>query len=115
MAGATASEPATPGEGGRRQPLGRPEDGTINSRSRGTIVVSMRKLTITLEDEVARWVRVRAARHETSVSRFLGRLLRERMDQEVGYEQAMRQFLGRRPVKLKKKRAKYPSREAVHE
>ena len=75
----------------------------------------MRNITVTLDEEVARWVRVWAARHETSVSRFLGRLLRERMDQEVGYDRAMKQFLGRRPVKLKKTRAKYPSREAMHE
>ena len=74
----------------------------------------MRNVTITLDEEVARWVRVWAARNETSVSRFLGRLLRERMDREVGYERAMRHFLARRPVKLKRRRAKYPSREDVH-
>ncbi len=37
------------------------------------------------------------------------------LDEEVGNEQAMRTFLARRPVKLKKKGARYPSRQAVHE
>ena len=75
----------------------------------------MKNVTVTLEDEVARWARMLAARHETSVSRILGRLLRERMEEDVGYEQSMRRFLSRYPVKLKRERTSYPSRESLHE
>jgi len=75
----------------------------------------MKNITVTLDEEVARWVRVYAARHDTSVSRYLGVLLRERMDEEVGYEQAMRRFLSRRPIGLKSEQSKYPGREAIHE
>lgn len=74
----------------------------------------MRNLTITLEEQVLRWVRVRAARMDTSVSRWVGELLRERMEEEEGYEAAMKRFLARRPVVLKRSGG-YPSRDEVHE
>jgi hypothetical protein len=48
-----------------------------------TVVVSPRKrlrnVTVTLEEDVARWARIEAARQDTSVSKLLGELLRERM------------------------------------
>jgi hypothetical protein len=39
----------------------------------------LRNVTVTLEEEVARWARIEAARRDTSVSRLLGELLKERM------------------------------------
>jgi hypothetical protein len=36
-------------------------------------------VTVTLEEDVARWARIEAARRDTSVSRLLGELLKERM------------------------------------
>jgi hypothetical protein len=39
----------------------------------------LRNVTVTLEEEVAQWARVEAARRDTSVSRLLGELLKERM------------------------------------
>ena len=45
-----------------------------------TILVSkLRNVTITLEEDVAQWARIEAARRDTSVSRLLGELLKERM------------------------------------
>jgi plasmid stability protein len=49
----------------------------------------MKNVTITLDEDVARWARVWAARHDTSVSRISGELLQEHMRQEEGYEAAM--------------------------
>lgn len=40
---------------------------------------SLRNVTVTLEEDVARWARIEAARRDTSVSRLLGELLKERM------------------------------------
>lgn len=40
----------------------------------------LRNVTVTLEDDVARWARIEAARRDTSVSRLLGELLKERME-----------------------------------
>jgi hypothetical protein len=69
---------------------------------------------ITLEEEVARWLRVWAAEHDTSVSRFVGRLVEERMNAERQYEQSKQSFLSRQPRPLKRSGG-YPSREEVHE
>jgi hypothetical protein len=74
-----------------------------------------RNVTITLDERTARWVRVEAARRDTSVSAFLAELLRERMAEESRYERAMAEYLGRQPRPLKKRGGRYPGRAAVHE
>jgi len=43
--------------------------------------IRLRNITITLEEEVARWARIEAATRDTSVSRFLAGILKERMVQ----------------------------------
>jgi hypothetical protein len=74
----------------------------------------MKNITITLKEEVARWLRVWAAEHDTSVSRFVGRLVEERMNAERQYEQSKNSFLAMKPRPLKRMGA-YPSRGEVHE
>ena len=44
----------------------------------------LRNVTVTLEEDVAQWVRIEAARHDTSVSRLLGELLKERISAQNG-------------------------------
>lgn len=39
----------------------------------------LRNVTVTLEEDVAQWARIEAARRDTSVSRLLGELLKESM------------------------------------
>jgi hypothetical protein len=39
----------------------------------------LRNVTVTLEQDVAQWARIEAARQDTSVSRLLGELLKKRM------------------------------------
>ena len=39
----------------------------------------LRNVTVTLEEDVAQWARIEAARRDTSVSRLLGELLKERL------------------------------------
>ena len=73
----------------------------------------MRNVTITVEDEVLRWAKVWAARHDSSVSRLLGELLRDRMRAEEAYEVAMANYLAAEPEEIKTEGA-YPSRAAVH-
>ena len=75
----------------------------------------MKNVTVLLDDEVARWARVWAARHNTSVSKMLGELLAERMKEETGYEAAMKRFLSRRPTRLKQQGERYPHRDELHE
>ena len=73
----------------------------------------LRNITVTLEETVARWARLEAARKETSVSRLLGGILKERMLERDGYERAMRQALAREP--FLKTAGRYLSREEVHD
>ena len=75
----------------------------------------MKNVTITLDEEVARWARIRAAERETSVSRLVGELLREKMLEEEIYQVSMQHFLSKSPSVLKEPGASYPSREEVHD
>ncbi|MBW8878514.1 MAG: hypothetical protein JF614_26440 [Acidobacteria bacterium] len=75
----------------------------------------MRNVTITLEEEVALWVRIEAAKQETSVSRLVGEMLRELMQTGAAYEEARRQFFSVAPQPLGASGAPLPSREEVHD
>ena len=64
----------------------------------------MKNVTITVDEEVARWARIEAAKRESSVSRMVGGMLAERMRAETAYEAAMDLFLGdraRRPERTR--------------
>jgi len=76
--------------------------------------IVMKNITITLDEKVARWARIRAAEEDTSVSRLVGNLLREKMLNEENYLLAMQQYLSQPPRKLKKSGAKYPPRQELH-
>jgi plasmid stability protein len=73
----------------------------------------MKNLTITVDEDVARWAKVFAARHDTSVSKIVGELLREKMRQEEGYRSAMERYLSRPPTALKAS-GRYPKREELY-
>lgn len=74
----------------------------------------MKNVTLSLPDGVARWARIWAAEHDTSVSKIVGQLLEQRMKAAKGYQSAMSAFLKRKPVQLKRE-GRYPSRESMHE
>jgi hypothetical protein len=73
----------------------------------------LRNVTVTLEEDVAQWARIEAARRDTSVSRLLGELLKERMTAQDGYERAMRRALGRKP--FLRSTGRYLTREEAHD
>jgi hypothetical protein len=73
----------------------------------------LRNVTVTLEEPVARWARLEAARKETSVSRLLGEILADKMREGDHYGRAMRRALKRKP--FLKSDGRYPSREEVHD
>lgn len=75
----------------------------------------MKNVTITLEEKVAHWARVKAAKLNTSVSRLVGEMLREKMIEEENYDAAMKQYLSQSPQKLKRPGATYPRREELHD
>ena len=73
----------------------------------------LRNVTVTLEEDVAQWARIEAARQDTSVSRLLGALLKERMSAQDDYQKAMRRALSRKPFLRSKGR--YLTREEAHD
>jgi hypothetical protein len=74
----------------------------------------MKNVTVTLEEEVALWVRVRAAEQNQSVSRYLGEMLRSQMAEEKTYDEAMGRFLARKPSRITDSET-YPARETLYE
>jgi hypothetical protein len=74
----------------------------------------MRNVTLTLDEAVAAWARVRAAQLDMSLSAYLAALLRAQMEQSAAYEQARQGFLAERPVALKRG-GRYPQRTSLHE
>lgn len=79
-----------------------------------TIIVVVKNVTIAVEEDVAEWARIYAARHRTSVSRMLGEMLRQRMESEEAYGAAMQAALAR-PAMIRERTTPYPSREDLHD
>ncbi len=53
----------------------------------------MKNVTITVEDSALEWVRIEAAKRNTSVSRLVGEMLVEKMQREDAYARAEREWL----------------------
>lgn len=79
-----------------------------------TKLVCMKNVTVTLDEETARWARIEAARREMSVSSFIRQLLRERMGGQVAYAGAKGRYLSRAASDISGGRG-YPTREELHE
>ena len=75
----------------------------------------MKNVTVTLEDEVAEWAKAWAAEHDTSVSQFLGGLLKDRMLEHERYQVAKSAYLARKPKVLKRKGQRYRSRSELYD
>ena len=79
------------------------------------MVRRLKNVTVTLEDETAHWARVEAAKRDTSVSRFLGDILRERMESGDGYRAAQERYFAQEPRVHRLPGQPLPSREELHE
>lgn len=75
----------------------------------------MRNVTITLEEEVARWARLEAARRDTSVSRLVGQMLHEKMVRDEGRRAAKERFFSIRPQILREAGHALPGRDELHD
>ena len=75
----------------------------------------MKNVTITLDEKTAAWALQHAAHRSMSLSRFVGELLEKTMQESQDYERAMREYLSREPAPLKRPRARYPSRDKLHD
>ena len=74
----------------------------------------MKNVTITLDERTAAWARSHAAARDMSLSRYIGELLDKTMRESREYERAMRAYLERPASKLKKRGARYPTRDELH-
>jgi hypothetical protein len=74
----------------------------------------MKNVTVTLDEETARWARIEAAHRDMSVSRLIRELLHEHMRAQTTYEEARHRYLTRGPSALKHA-GSYPAREELHD
>jgi hypothetical protein len=74
----------------------------------------LRNVTITLDEETARWARIEAARRDTSVSSLIAELLRESM-MGSEYEAARQRYFAQRPAVHRRSGQPLPKREDLHE
>lgn len=74
-----------------------------------------RNVTVSMDEDTARWVRVEAAKRDISVSQFLGDVLAERQRRAEGYEAARARFMTREPRALRRVGDPLPSRADLHE
>ena len=72
----------------------------------------LKKMTITVSEDAARWARKRAAEQNTSVSKLVGQMLENQMRQGDDYWRAYRQV--KRIRNLKIDAANRLSREEAH-
>ena len=63
---------------------------------------NLRNVTITLEEDVAEWARIEAAKRDTSVSKLVGEMLREKRLQSDDYQAAYLLYLRMQDVPLPK-------------
>jgi hypothetical protein len=75
----------------------------------------MKNLTITLDEKTAAWARIYAAERGKSVSRLLGEILQERMHDVREYNDAMRRYLAKKPIKFQWLDGKRPMRDELHD
>ena len=75
----------------------------------------MKNVTITLDEEVAHWARIRAAELNTSVSRLLGEMLERLMLEERNYHAAMKQYMSGGPQVLNESCTEYPKRDELRD
>ena len=75
----------------------------------------MKNITITLDEKMAAWLRLNAAKRGVSVSRFVGDLVHERMREAREYNEAKRQFLAEKPFHSGWADGRRPTREEIHD
>jgi plasmid stability protein len=75
----------------------------------------MKNVTIKLDEKTAAWVRVYAARHNTSVSRIVGDMLADKMRSARQYEAAKRRYLSQELRPLRIPGESYPARDQLYD
>jgi hypothetical protein len=74
----------------------------------------MGNVTVTLDEETARWARIEAARRNVSVSSLIRSLLEQSRAGQKSYDATMRRYLAR-PARVISSGGPYPTREELHD
>ena len=75
----------------------------------------MKNLTITLPDDVARWLRIKAAEDDRSASRWVAELIERTRRQQDDYDVAMQRYLAMQPRKIEWPGGRKPTREELYD
>ncbi len=75
-------------------------------------IEAMKNVTITVEDATLEWVRIEAAKRNTSVSRLVGEMLTDKMQHDDAYARALREWVAD-TSSFSSGGAPYPEREAI--
>lgn len=74
----------------------------------------LKNVTVTLDEDTARWVRVEAAKQDMSVSQYLREMLSDHRSRSAGYDASHRLFMAREPRPLRTVGHPLPTRDEVH-
>ena len=75
---------------------------------------NLKNLTISMAADVARWVRVEAAKQGVSVSRYIAEMIKGTMQRRETYDAAMQSYFDRQPF-LSGAGKEYPKREELYD
>ena len=75
----------------------------------------MKKVTITLPEDLARWLQVKAAEDDRSISRWIAELLERMRHREDDYQVAMKRYLAMKPGKIEWPEGRKPTREELYD
>lgn len=74
----------------------------------------MKNITISVSEDLARWARIWAAEHDSSISALLSRLLQEKRESESRYQSSMDNFFSR-PASPISDGSSYPRRDSLYD
>ena len=73
----------------------------------------MKNVTVSMQEDALEWVRIKAARDNASVSRYLGELVEQARARDGAYERCMRAALKFQPLPFPKS-TRYLSRDEAN-
>jgi negative regulator of replication initiation len=74
----------------------------------------MENVTLSLDDEVARWAQSRAKEIGKSLAQFLEQLLRDQAREDEVYKAAMERYFSLQPTRISET-GEYPRREEIYD
>jgi hypothetical protein len=75
----------------------------------------MKNVTITLNEDAARWARIEAAKRDISLARFVGEMIEEKMAVENRQDEALQRIFSRPRTVLRLAGEKLPTREEIYD